>query len=331
MFSLLAQAIDQYNCRVRPFRFEKLSVSPHHEHTPAAKSPMPSKVNNTRNLRTRQTLGKYRIEQKLASGGFAVVYRAMDTIEGIRVALKVPHASIVDKEVLREFRREARLTAGLDHPNILPLKNATFIDDRFVIAFPLGEMTLCDRLRHRMALSTKMNFSRQMLSAVSYAHRQRIIHCDIKPENFILFADNRLRLTDFGIAKIAYDRTVKASGSGTIGYIAPEQAMGKPSLRSDVFSLGLVLYRMFSGHLPDWPYHWPLAGHDRLRGKVHRDLIIFLRKAVEVTPSKRFRDATQMQRAFEEICERVLRYDAAKRRRRQKIQEQRKKKTTRRN
>lgn len=290
---------------------------------------MPSTTNNSRSLRTRSRLGKYRIERKLASGGFAVVYRAMDTIEGIRVALKIPHASVIDSDVLREFRHEARLTAGLDHPNILPLKNATFIDDRFVIVFPLGEKTLDDRLRQRMSLRTKMHYARQMIEAVAYAHRHRIIHCDIKPENFILFPENRLRLTDFGIAKIAYDRTVKASGSGTIGYIAPEQAMGKPTLRSDVFSLGLVLYRMFSGRLPEWPYDWPPPGLERLRGKVHRELIAFLRKAIEVAPRKRFRDAAQMLDAFEQISERVLRYDAAKRRRRLRKPKKRKRRTTR--
>jgi eukaryotic-like serine/threonine-protein kinase len=281
-----------------------------------------------KDFRARQRLGKYRIERKLASGGFAVVYRAMDTIEGVRVALKIPHAAVMNGDVLKEFRQEARLTAGLEHPNILPLKNAAFIDDHFVIAFPLGEKALDERLRSRMSFETKMSFARQMIDAVAYAHRQRIIHCDIKPENFILFADNRLRLTDFGIAKIAYDRTVKASGSGTIGYIAPEQAMGKPTLRSDVFSLGLVLYRMFSGQLPEWPYRWPQPGYDRLRGKVHPSLIAFLRKAIDVSPRRRFRDAAQMQEAFNALEESAQRYAAAKRRQRRETGQARKKRRT---
>jgi serine/threonine protein kinase len=93
-----------------------------------------------------------------------------------------------------------------------------------------------------------------MTSAIAYAHaHNRVIHCDVKPDNFILFPDNVLKLADFGIAKVAY-QTLRASGSGTVGYVAPEQAMGKPSFRSDVFSLGLILYRMFSGVLPEWPY-----------------------------------------------------------------------------
>lgn len=260
-------------------------------------------------LKIGHKLGKYKIEQRLADGGFAAVFRALDTIEGIRVALKVPHAKVLDESVLRDFRKEVRLTARLEHPNILSIKDASFIDQQFVIAFPLGEKTLGDRLRSRISFKTSMSFADQMLDAAAYAHRQRIIHCDIKPENMILFAENRLRLTDFGIAKVAL-RTLRASGSGTVGYMAPEQAMGKPSLRSDVFSLGLVLYRLFSGHLPEWPFDWPMPGHQRLRRKTHPDLIEILRRALEVNSRKRFRDADQMLTAFRRIKTRTLRFAA---------------------
>lgn len=265
-------------------------------------------------FRARQKLGKYRIERRLADGGFASVYRAMDTIEGIRVALKVPHPSMINEAVLNDFRNEVRLIAKLDHPHILPLKNASFIDDHFVLAYPLGVESLSDRLSRRMSMETALDFAEQLLDAVAYAHRARIIHCDIKPENVILFPGNRLRLTDFGIAKVA-QRTVRASGTGTVGYMAPEQAMGKPSLKSDVFSLGLIIYRMFSGQWPEWPYQWPPAGVARLRGRAHPDLIVFLRKALEVKAHDRFRDADQMLYAFKRVKPRAMRYAALKRRR----------------
>ena len=100
------------------------------------------------------------------------------------------------------------------------------------------------------ALDLAVKLADQMLEAVAWAHAHRIIHCDVKPDNFILFTDNRIRLADFGIAKVAM-KTIRASGSGTVGYVAPEQAVGKPSFRSDVFSLGLILYRMLSGKLPE--------------------------------------------------------------------------------
>ena len=264
-------------------------------------------------LRTRQKLGKYRIERRLGEGGFAIVYQAMDLIEGIRVALKIPHAKMVNEAVLKDFRNEARVAARLDHSNILPLKNASFIDGHFVIVSPLGEKTLADRLTSRMSFETVLAYAEQMIEAVAYAHRQRIIHCDLKPENFILFSGNRLRLADFGIAKVA-QKTVKASGSGTVGYMAPEQAMGKPTLRSDVFSLGVVLYRMFTGQLPEYPYKWPPAGYHRLRGRVHPELIAFLKRAIEVMPRKRFRDADQMLAAFRRMKPQALAYAEARRR-----------------
>ncbi|MBN2293777.1 MAG: serine/threonine protein kinase, partial [Pirellulales bacterium] len=203
-------------------------------------------------LRKGQKLGKYKIERRLGEGGFANVYQALDTIEGTRVALKIPHDRLVTPDVIENFRREVRLMARLHHPNILPLKDASIIDSHFVIAFPLGERSLADRIERRMSFNTSLDFADQMLTAVSHAHSNGVIHCDIKPENFIIFPESRLQLADFGIAKVAF-RTVQGSGWGTLGYIAPEQAMGRPSFRSDVFSLGLVLYRMFAGKLPQWP------------------------------------------------------------------------------
>jgi eukaryotic-like serine/threonine-protein kinase len=258
-------------------------------------------------LRPRQKLGKYRIERRLGVGGFAYVYQAMDTIEGIRVALKVPRSQHLSEEIMNDFRNEVRLTAKLDHPNILPLKDASFIEDHFVIVFQLGERTLADRLRSRLSLVVALDYAQQMLDAVSYAHRLNIIHCDIKPENFIVFPNNRLRLTDFGIAKVA-QRTIKGSGSGSVGYMAPEQAMGRPSLKSDVFSLGLILCRMLSGQWPEWPFLWPPPGYERLKHKAHPDLIEFLRRAIEPSPRKRFRDAEQMLNAFRRVRPRAERY-----------------------
>ncbi|MHC4399500.1 MAG: protein kinase domain-containing protein [Planctomycetota bacterium] len=262
-------------------------------------------------LRARQKLGKYRIVRRLADGPFASVYQGLDTIEGVRVALKIPHPHLVTNEVLKDFRDEVRLMARLDHANILPLKDASFIDSHFVIVFPLGARTLGERMQTRMSLRTALDYVEQMLAAVAYAHVNRVIHCDIKPENFILF-DDRLRLTDFGIAKVAR-RTVQGSGWGTLGYVAPEQAMGKPSFRSDVFSLGLIFYRMFSGRLPEWPYDWPPPGFDRVRRNVPSEMIDIVRKAMEFNSRKRYRDAAQMRNAFRRLKPQILRRLAERR------------------
>ena len=96
-------------------------------------------------LRARQRLGKYRIERRITNGPLAAVYQAFDTIHGIRVALKVPHTSAMDEAFLVDFKREARLAPKLEHPNILPIRDASFIEGRFVIAMPLGDESLGDR------------------------------------------------------------------------------------------------------------------------------------------------------------------------------------------
>ncbi len=251
----------------------------------------------TKALKPRQRLGKYRIERRLGVGGFAAVYRAFDTIEGRSVALKVPHGEWIDDETLDLFRREVRLTAVLDHPNILPLKNAQFIDDHFVIATPLGTETLAERLKRRITTQKVLDYIRQLLDAVACAHRHRVIHCDIKPDNVIVFPGDRIRLADFGIARVA-QRTVMASGSGTVGYLAPEQALGRPSVRSDVFSIGLLCYRMLTGSVPEWPFDWPPEGIERLDAKAHPAFVRFLRKSMRVRQQQRYANAIEMREAF---------------------------------
>lgn len=263
---------------------------------------------SSRTLKARQMLGKYRIRRRLGAGGFATVYEAYDTIEGIPVALKVPHRDVLGRASLAEIHKEVRLTARLEHEHILPLRNAMVIDDHFVIATPLGQRTLTDRLHYRLGPKTALSYSEQLVDALAYAHEKRIIHCDIKPDNIILFDDGQLKLADFGIAKVAMKtRTIVGSGQGTVGYIAPEQAMGKPSFRSDVFSLGLVMVRMFSGHLPEWPFDWPPQGAERLRRSLSREFVDFLRRSIEVRERKRFRDGVQMQRAFSKLAPNALR------------------------
>jgi serine/threonine-protein kinase len=249
-------------------------------------------------------VGQFRIERKLAVGGFAVVYRALDTVEGSRVALKVPHAALMTREVLDQFRKEVRVNARLDHPNVLPVKYAGFVDGLFVIVYPLGLESLGDRLRRRVSRAATIDWAGQMLDAVAHAHRRRVFHGDLKPDNFVLFPGGRLRLADFGIARIA-TRTIAASGSGTVGYVAPEQAMGKPSIRSDVFSLGLVLYRLFTGSLPEWPFEWPPPGLDRLRRTLPSDAVDVFRTALDLNHRRRYRDADRLRAAFRPLLARA--------------------------
>ncbi|MGI9291844.1 MAG: serine/threonine protein kinase [Gammaproteobacteria bacterium] len=259
----------------------------------------------TKKFRARQKLGKYRIEKRLAHGPRADVYSAYDTIHGIRVALKIANPDIIEDNFLDEFRHEARLSSRMEHPNVLPVMNASFIDEYFVIAMRLGIETLADRMSRRMSNRVALDFATQALAAVSHAHANKIIHCDVKPENFIVFPDNQLRLSDFGFSKVAL-RTVKASGSGTLGYLAPEQALGRPMFQSDVFAMGLVIYQLFSGKLPEYPYEWPMPGYARIRSKLRRKTITWLRKSLEFRHQDRYRNAVAMEKAFREIRLKLL-------------------------
>lgn len=258
-----------------------------------------------RRLRARSRLGKYRIETRLAEGTYSNVYRAFDTIEGRRVALKIPHPYLADETLLRGFRHEARLAARIQHPRLLGLKDASIIDGHFVLVYPLGIENLADRLTRRISNQNLAIYIDHCLEGLALLHQHRIIHCDIKPENFIVFPGPSLRLADFGIARLAI-RTLRASGSGTLGHMAPEQAMGKPSFRSDVFAMGLLLYRMITGHLPEYPFRWPPEAHARLRQKAHPEFIALIRKALEVSPRRRFRDAESLYRAYRPIRRKAL-------------------------
>jgi serine/threonine-protein kinase len=242
-------------------------------------------------------LDKYRLLRRLGEGGFATVFAAHDMIEDRKVALKIPDGRYVsNSQTLEDLHREVRIMARLDHPCVLPLKNARFVDGHFVMVFPLGEETLADRLQRRMSRWTAVDYIVQMISAVAYAHQERVLHRDIKPENFVLFPGQDLQLTDFGLARIERGG-YEVSGSGTIGYMSPEQAMGRPSFRSDVFSLGLVIYRTLSGETPEYPFE-SLPAFNKLRRGLSQEFVSLIRKAIDPSPNKRFRDGVAMHNAM---------------------------------
>jgi eukaryotic-like serine/threonine-protein kinase len=261
-------------------------------------------------LKARQRLGKYRIVRRVAEGGFASVYDSYDTIENLHVALKIPHTLTLTKEQLSDLYREVRLTAKLRHASILSIKNAEHIGNVFAIAYPLGSESLLDRLARRIGYRLGLLYAEQLLSAVAFAHSKRIIHCDIKPENVVLLSEDRVALTDFGIAKVALRTQAMSSVAGTLGYMAPEHAMGRPSYRSDVFSLGLVLWKLFSGKLPEWPFHSPLAGTERLKRTYSPEFIKVLERALLLDHTKRYADAGKFYNAFLRVKRRARKGDA---------------------
>jgi eukaryotic-like serine/threonine-protein kinase len=266
------------------------------------------KVAELKPLRRGTRLGKYRLDRRIGRGGFADVYVATDTLLSIKVALKIPNSRWVSDQLINEFRKEVKLTMALDHPNIMSIRDASIIDGHFVIVTPLAARTLDERLKHRMSFESAFAYATQLLDAVAYAHENGVVHCDIKPDNLLIFDDETLKLCDFGIAKAA-QRTISASGTGTLGFMAPEQAMGKPSPRSDVFSIGLVIYRLFAGDWPVYPFDWPFPNAARARRKLHPDVLALLRKAILIKPKDRFADAVKMKEAWEAAAIKAKRFN----------------------
>lgn len=258
----------------------------------------------TARFRRRQMLGQYRIERLVARGATAEVFAAYDTALGISVALKVP-LDHLDTATLDAIRQEIRLVARLEHTNIMPVRTAGEIDGHLVIVQPLGDESLADRLERRIGRERVLDIAGQLFAGLAHAHAKRVMHCDVKPDNIVLFKDGLVRLADFGLARLSLN-SIAASGSGTVGFMAPEQALGRPSARSDVFSAGLVLYRMMSGAVPEWPFEWPYPSLTRARRSYQEDLIELVRHATQVDSRKRFENAQPLRDAFERIRPRAL-------------------------
>jgi serine/threonine protein kinase len=258
-------------------------------------------------------LPQFEVQELIGVGGMGAVYRARQPKLDRPIALKIMSSRFAKQPAFAErFAREARLLARLNHPHIVSV-----YDFGEVNGFCYLVMEFVDGINLREAISggrlpadEVLQIVQQVCEALQFAHDQGVVHRDIKPENMILHSDGRLQLTDFGIAKVAQRtiiRTMVASGSGTIGYMAPEQAMGRPSAKSDVFSLGLMSYRMLAGVLPEWPFEWPQRGYANLRRKAHPELIAWLKKSLESRPSRRYQDANDMLRAFHSAKRKSLR------------------------
>jgi serine/threonine protein kinase/beta-lactam-binding protein with PASTA domain len=200
--------------------------------------------------------GRYRILRKLGSGGMANVYLAEDEDLGRRVAIKILSERYANDESFNErFRREAKSAASLSHPNIVSIYDRGEADGIPYIAMEVIEGRSLKELiltRGPLPLATAIDYTHQILDALRFAHRNGIIHRDIKPHNILLGAENRAKVTDFGIARAgASQMTEVGSIMGTAQYLSPEQARGAPvTAASDLYSVGIVLYEMLTGQVP---------------------------------------------------------------------------------
>jgi serine/threonine-protein kinase len=260
--------------------------------------------------RLAKSLGEGRLAKSLGEGGSCEVWKARDTVEGIWVALKIPLADMHGKRDNQALLREVRLVARLRHPHIMPVKNADIIGGHAVLATELSVGTLADCSKP-MSVRRIISIAAQVLDGLIYAHQKRMIHCDVTPGNIFLFPNGRAALGDFGIGLQVKGRMRTVDDFGTPGYVAPEQAYGRPTHRSDCFAVGLILYEYVTGFLPKWPFRWPPRGCQRLRGKTSLAFVRFLKHALAVDPDKRFADAEKMRAALLQAVPKKLKLTAA--------------------
>jgi serine/threonine-protein kinase len=263
--------------------------------------------------------GRYRIERKLGAGGMADVYLAEDQELGRRVAIKIlndRHAA--DDSFIERFRREAKNAAGLSHPNIVSIYDRGEAEGTYYIAMEFLDGRSLKELivgRGPAPIKVTIDYSRQILAAVGFAHKHGIVHRDIKPHNVLVGPEGRLKVTDFGIARSgASQMTEVGSIIGTAQYLSPEQARGAPvDQTSDLYSVGVVLYEMLTGQVPftgDTPLEIAMKHlsevprpPSELRPEVPHDLDSVVLRALAKDPSERYQSAEEMDADLARVAE----------------------------
>ena len=201
--------------------------------------------------------GRYELEEKIGSGGMAEVYKAHDRLLARPVAVKILHAEYrSDMEFIERFHREAKSAARLSHPNIVSIYDVGVAgDDHYIVMEYVQSNTLKKKIQDEgpLELLTAVRIAKDIANGLTHAHANNIVHCDIKPHNILMTEDGHAKITDFGIARAVTESTLTYGGSvvGSVHYFSPEQARGGAiTPKSDVYSLGIVLYEMLTNRLP---------------------------------------------------------------------------------
>lgn len=210
------------------------------------------------NLIGRKLDGRYLIESLIGVGGMANVYKGRDIRTGNEIAVKVLKEEFLgNEELVRRFKNESKAISILDHPNIVKVYDVSVTDQlQYIVMEYIDGITLKEYLKQRGgALTWKevVHFATQVLSALEHAHSKGIVHRDVKPQNIMLQADGSIKMMDFGIARFsrAQSQTISDKAIGSVHYISPEQAKGDHTdARTDIYSVGVMLYEMLSGKLP---------------------------------------------------------------------------------
>ncbi len=261
---------------------------------------------------------RYRILKVIGIGGMAVVFEAVDQVMHRNVAVKVLKDEINnDMQAVKRFINESRAVSMLSHPNIVNIYDVSVKDDLKYIVMELVEgVTLKAYIQKKGVLSPHeiMSITEQILLALEHAHSRGIVHRDIKPQNIMMLKNGVIKVADFGIAKLPNAETVTMNDKaiGTVFYISPEQASGKPiDRRSDVYSLGVTMYEMATGKLPfvaDSPVTvaiMQVKNKPRPPRELNKNLPIGLEQiimgAMEKNPDHRFQSAAQMLRHVAQV------------------------------
>lgn len=200
---------------------------------------------------------RYEIIEKIGGGGMALVYKAKCRLLNRFVAIKILRAEFTeDEEFVKKFKRESQAAASLSHPNIVGIYDVGMEDNIYYIVMEyIKGQTLKDLIKHKGALGIDFatNIAIQISSALEHAHKNHIVHRDIKSHNIMIREDNSVKVTDFGIARAISSSTITNTGNviGSVHYFSPEQARGGyTDEKSDIYSLGIVMYEMMTGRLP---------------------------------------------------------------------------------
>src|SRR6185437_5710625 len=243
---MLAFVARQQNCIVT--RIQRRRKEPMHR--PEIKPQSHRGYTRARMFFRGQLIGKYKILQSIGSGGFGTVYLAEDTWIDKKVVLKVPHRQTLD---FSELLREPRLLASLNHPNIVTILTAERQDNIFFIVMEFVPGETLETIIARdgaLDLPRALDYTCQICNAVDHAHRQGILHRDLRPANVLVADSGMLKVADFGTSRFL---EIAAHGTTVIGsppYMAPEQFQGKAVFASDLYSIGVTMYQMMTGLLP---------------------------------------------------------------------------------